>query len=56
MKCSQRGNLRGVRGEQFFFGFGGVYTCDKSAGGFGLISRCIAWDNLRDENHHSASF
>ena len=36
--------------------WGGVYTSDKGAGGFGLISRHVAWENLRDDIRHIASF
>ena len=34
----------------------GVYTSDKGAGGFSLLSRHVVGKNLRDEVRHIASF
>jgi len=36
--------------------WGGVYTSDKGAGGFGLSSRHVVWENLRDEIRHIPRF
>jgi len=36
--------------------WGEVYTSDKGAGGFSLLSRHVVGENLRDEVRHIASF
>ena len=48
--------MRDKRKARRIWVWGGVYTSDKGAGGFSVISRHVAGENLRDEIRHIASF